>query len=119
MVRFTWDCYLAHPEFITLVNSANLHQGRHLEGATRLRAASRDHLDRVRSIVERGVEDGVFRPGVDPVQLVITIAAIGYYYLTNRHTGKILFERDYDTPEAPEEPHEFNIDTILTIVQVR
>src|SRR3954462_5281858 len=30
LVRFTWDYYLAHPEFLTLLNSANLHKARHL-----------------------------------------------------------------------------------------
>ena len=66
--------------------------------------------------MERGVEEGTFRPGVDPVQLSITIAAIGYYYLTNRHTGKITFEREYTTPEALDERLEFNIRTVLSIV---
>jgi hypothetical protein len=31
LIEFTWDYYLAHPEFITLLNSANLHRARHLE----------------------------------------------------------------------------------------
>jgi len=29
LVRFTWEYYLAHPEFITLLNSENLHRARH------------------------------------------------------------------------------------------
>ncbi len=116
LVRFTWDYYLENPEFIRLVNSANLHRGRHLEGSERLAKASRQYVDLVRTILDRGVAEGVFRKGVDPVQLNITIAAIGYYYLTNRHTGKILFERDYMTPEALKERLDFNIDTVLSIV---
>ncbi len=116
LVRFTWDYYLENPEFIRLVNSANLHQGRHLEGSERLRTASRQYVDLVRTILDRGVAEGVFRKGVDPVQLNITIAAIGYYYLTNRHTGEILFERDYMTPEALKDRLDFNIDTVLSIV---
>ena len=116
LVRFTWDYYLENPEFIRLVNSANLHGGRHLEGSKPLRNASRQYVELVRQILDRGVADGVFRKGVDPVQLNITIAAIGYYYLTNRFTGEILFERDYVTPEALKERLEFNIETVLKIV---
>ncbi len=48
----------------------------------------------VKELLERGVSEGVFRPGIDPVQLNLTIAAIGYYYITNRFTGSIVFERD-------------------------
>ncbi len=117
LVRFTWDYYLENPEFITLVNSANLHRGRHLENSERLRAASRRFVDMVRGILDRGVAEGVFRAGIDPVQLNITIAAIGYYYLTNRFSGEILFERDYMTHDALDARLDFNIDTVLRLVE--
>ena len=116
LVRFTWGYYLKNPEFIRLVNSANLHRGHHLEGSDRLSEASRQYVGLVQKILERGVAEGDFRPGVDPVQLNITIAAIGYYYLTNRYTGEILFERDFVTPEALNERLRFNIETVLRIV---
>jgi Tetracyclin repressor-like, C-terminal domain len=60
---------------------------------------------------------GVFRPGIDPVQLNITIAAIGYYYLTNRFTSGILFERDFMAEHRLAERLAFNIDTILRMVR--
>ena len=65
----------------------------------------------------RGVAAGEFRPGVDPVQLNITIAAIGYYYLTNRYTGAIIYDRDLMGQEALDERLAFNIDSIMRIVQ--
>ncbi len=117
LVRFTWDYYLENPEFIRLVNSANLHKGRHLKGSEPLRDASRGYINLINKILDRGVAEGVFRPGVDPGQLNITIAAIGYYYLTNHFTGEILFEREYVTPKALSARLDFNIDTILRIVQ--
>ncbi len=116
LVRFTWTYYLEHPEFIRLVNSENLHGGRHIRTSDRLLEPSRRFTQMVRDILDRGVAEGVFRPGIDPVQLNITIAAIGYYYLTNRFTGSILYERDFMTPEALEERLRFNLDTILRLV---
>lgn len=116
LVRFTWRYYLDNPEFITLVNSANLHRGRHLERSGRIRDSSRRLVGMVREILDRGVREGAFRPGVDPVQLNVTIAAIGYYYLTNRFTGAILFERDFMAPEALDERLAFNIDTVMRLV---
>ena len=117
LVRFTWDYYLENPEFITLVNSENLHRGRHLQESERLKVASRRFIDMVRAILDRGVAEGVFRPGIDPVQLNITIAAIGYYYLTNRFTGAILFERDFMTPSALKKRLAFNIETVMRLVE--
>ena len=119
LVRFTWNYYLANPEFITLVNSENLHRARHLQKSDRLRAASRRFVEMVRSLLDRGVAEGVFREGIDPVQLNITIAAIGYYYLTNRYTGAFLFERNFMEAAALDQRLRFNIDTVMRLVERR
>ena len=116
LVRFTWNYYLENPEFITLVNSENLHRACHLRDSEAVLDANRAFVGTVKALLERGVAEGVFREGVDPVQLNITIAAIGYYYCTNRYTGSILFDRDLMSPDALEERLKFNIDTILRLV---
>ena len=117
LVRFTWNYYLENPEFLSLVNNENLHRARHLESSERIRPASRRFVDMVQKLLNRGVAAGDFRPGVDAVQLNITIAAIGYYYLTNRYTGAILFERNFMDSEALEERLAFNVETILRLVR--
>jgi AcrR family transcriptional regulator len=116
LVRFTWDYYLKNPEFITLVNSENLHRAKHLKKSEIVKVYSRKFVSMVATILDRGVEAGEFRADIDPVQLNITIAAIGYYYLTNRFTGSIVFERDLMAKNALEERLRFNIDTILRLV---
>lgn len=118
LVRFTWNYYIKNPEFITLVNSENLHRARHLKKSEEVLVLSRRFVDMVGQILQRGVQSGVFRAGIDPVQLNITIAAIGYYYLTNRFTGSIVFERDLMDPKALEERLQFNIETIMRLVCV-
>lgn len=116
LVRFTWDYYLENPEFITLVNSENLHRAGHLKKSEVIRVVSRKFVAMVAALLDRGVAAGVFRAGLDPVQLNITIAAIGYYYLTNRFTGSIVFERDLMARAALDERLRFNIDTVLRLV---
>jgi AcrR family transcriptional regulator len=116
LVRFTWNYYLAHPEFISLVNSANLHKARHVRNSERFKASGPPFVGLVKSILDRGVARGLFRPGIDPVQLNITIAAIGYYYLTNRFTSGILFERDFMAEDRLAERFAFNLDTISRLV---
>ena len=116
LVRFTWNYYLRNPWFLNLVNNENLHRARHLKKSEIINVVSRKFVSMVGRILQRGVDAGVFRQGIDPVQLNITIAAIGYYYLTNRYTGSIIFERDLMAPEALEERLEFNIDTIMRLV---
>ena len=117
LVRFTWTYYLQHPEFLTLVNSENLHRAKHMKTSDVIRAVSGKFVQMVAGILDRGVTTGVFRDGIDPVQLNITIAAIGYYYLTNRFTGSIVFERDLMAPEHLDSRLRFNLDTILRLVK--
>ncbi len=116
LVKFTWNYYLKNPEFITLVNSENLHRARHLKSLPKLHETMRGLVDQVDNILKRGQKSGEFRSGIDATQLNITIAAIGYYYLTNRFTGSFLYERDLMDKKSLEERLAFNIDTILKLV---
>jgi AcrR family transcriptional regulator len=94
LVAFTWNYYLKHPEFLTLLNSENLHRARHLRRSRQIAALHSPLVAMLRDLLERGVRAGGFRRGVDPVQLYISIAALGYFYLSNRHTLSTIFERD-------------------------
>jgi len=116
LISFTWSYYLENPEFITLVNSENLHKARHIKGSARMREMSRPFVGRMQSLLKRGVEAGLFRNGLDAAQVNITVAAIGYYYLTNRFTGSIVFERDLMSPAALAERLDFNTNTILRLI---
>ncbi len=94
LVEFTWNYYLEHPEFLTLLNSENLHLGRHLRRSGDVVAMHSPFVAMIQQVLERGVKQGEFRRGVDPVQLYISIAGLGYFYLSNRHTLSAIFERD-------------------------
>lgn len=118
LVRFTWDYYLKNPEFITLVNSENLHRAKHLKKSEVIPVVSRRFVSMVKTLLDRGVAEGVFRHGIDETQLNITIAAIGYYYLTNRYTGAIVYDRDLMAKDALEQRVDFNIDTVMRLVCV-
>ena len=94
LVEFTWSYYLEHPEFLTLLNSENLHRGRHVRRSKNIVAMHSPFVEMIRQVLGRGVAAGEFRRGVDPVQLYISIAGLGYFYLSNRHTLSTIFERD-------------------------
>ena len=98
LVEFTWRYYLEHPEFLTLLNSENLHCGRHVRRSRNVVAMHSPFVAMIREVLERGVRAGEFRRGVDPVQLYISIAGLGYFYLSNRHTLSTIFERDLMLP---------------------
>ncbi|MCO5123081.1 MAG: TetR family transcriptional regulator [Rhizobacter sp.] len=100
LIAFTWDYYLAHPEFLTLLNSENLHRARHLKQSSKIPAMHSPLVQTLADVLERGHKSGVFRAGVDPVQLYISIAGLSYFYLGNNHTLSTIFKRSLLGPKA-------------------
>jgi AcrR family transcriptional regulator len=103
LVEFTWRYYLDHPEFLTLLNSENLHRARHLKRSKNIRATNSPLIATLAEILRRGAAAGTFRPGVDALQLYVSIAALAYFFLSNNHTLSQVFDRDLATPAAREE----------------
>jgi len=103
LVEFTWRYYLEHPEFLTLLNSENLHRARHLKRSKRIRATNSPLIATLREVLRRGEAEGLFRRGVDPLQLYISIAGLAYFYLSNNHTLSQVFDRDLAAPAARED----------------
>jgi AcrR family transcriptional regulator len=116
LTEFTWNYYLEHPEFLTLLNSENLHRARHLDGSDRVRELNSPLIQTLAEILERGRRDGSFRGGVDPVQLYISIAGLSYFYLSNNHTLSAIFGRNLMAPKARSERLSHICDVILGYV---
>ncbi|MDQ1081895.1 AcrR family transcriptional regulator [Pseudoroseomonas cervicalis] len=91
LVRFNLRYTAAHPEFVALLNQENLHQAQYLKQSARVRALYSPLLETLRAVLARGEESGAFRRGVDPLQLYVTIVAIGHFYVANLHTLSTIF----------------------------
>ena len=117
LVDFTWAYSLAHPEFMTLLHSENLHKGRHLGRSRRVRGMHSPLVGTLRDILRRGERAGLFRRGIDPVQLYISIAGEGYFYLSNRYTLSRIFGRELMSPRALSVRERHNADMILNAVR--
>ena len=116
LVEFTWNYYIDHPEFLTLLNSANLHRARHLENSERARAMNSPLIEMLADILERGRKAGQFRGGIDPLQLYVSIAAMSYFYLSNNATLSAIFGRNLLSPKARSERLSHMCDVILGYV---
>jgi len=100
LVGFTVDYQLAHPEFIRLVASENIQRGAYLAQSEAIQALNVPAIDGLRRVYERGLAAGIFRSGIDPVDLHMSISALSVFNVANRHTFSIIFKRDLETPAA-------------------
>ncbi len=94
LVKFTWNYFIDHPEFLSLLGTENLHRARYLKQSRRIRDLHSPLIGMISQLLERGEKAGAFRSGVDPIQLYISIAALGFFYLSNRHTLSTIFGKD-------------------------
>lgn len=99
LIRFTWDYFIKHPEFLSLLGTENLHQARFLKQSDKIRDLHSPLVGMISSLLERGEKQKIFKPDVDPVQLYISIASLGFFYMSNKHTLSTVFGRDLSAPD--------------------
>jgi AcrR family transcriptional regulator len=103
LIEFTWGYFIRNPEFLALLNTENQARARHLKRSTKIKSMHSPFVEMIRTVVERGVERGDFVIAMDPVQLYVSIAALGFFYLSNSATLSVIFGRDLLSKAAKEE----------------
>ena len=93
-VEFTFNYYLDHEGFVRLVVAENQARGRHLKKSRAMRTLNRPVVELLARVMERGQREGVFRTGVDPVEIHMAVAALGMFNMTNQHTFSAIFQRE-------------------------
>ncbi|MCR5879837.1 TetR/AcrR family transcriptional regulator [Phenylobacterium sp. J367] len=115
-VRFTFDHQLANTDFIRLVMVENIHHGEHIAQLSKTQQESMGAIDTLRGIVERGIKDGVMRKDLDPIDLHMSISALCFFNVANRHTFSTIFKVDMESPAATAARRESVTEMILRFV---
>lgn len=69
------------------------------------------------NILDNGVKAGVFKSGVDPVQLYISIAGLSYFYLSNQHTLSAIFGRNLLSAPAKTKRKNHILEMVLSFLE--
>lgn len=116
IIRFIWSYYNRHPEFITLLNSENLHRGRHISKSRRPGEYSSPAISLLERVLRSGAQRGRFRAELRARDVYLLIASLGYFYLSNRHTLSTFLGENLEAPEALAYWERFIIDSVLRVV---
>jgi AcrR family transcriptional regulator len=117
LVAFTWRYFIDHPEFLSLLATENLHRARYLQQSKRIRDLHSPLIGMITDLLRRGEKARLFRTGVDPVQLYITIASLGFFYMSNRFTLSTIFGRELAAPDAIERRGQHIADVVLSYLK--
>ena len=113
LVRFTFRYFVDNQYFVALLNSENLHRARHIRRSRRATSINSPLIGIIGGVLRRGRAAGVFRGGVDPLQLYISIAGVAYFYFSNIHTLSVIFARDLNAPKSLAARERHVVDVIL------
>ena len=116
VIRFMWGYYQKHPEFITLLNSENLHRGAHIAKSLRAREYSSPAIAVLGEVLAHGAAKGLFRCDVAARDVYLMIASMGYFYLSNRYTLSAFLGEELQAPQALAHWEAFLIDAVLRTV---
>lgn len=119
VTRFVHGYYRQHPEFVTLLNTENLHKGRHIAKSQRAGEYSSHAVAVIREVLAAGVAKKLFRGDVDARDVYLLIASTGYFYVSNRHTLSAFFGQPLEAPEAVARWEDFAVNSVLRTVASR
>jgi AcrR family transcriptional regulator len=113
LFNFVHAHFGAHPELIPLLSGENLLRARFLRRSAKAPIVASPLIELIAKLLERGVKEGDFRAGIDPLQLYVNMVALSYFHRSNAHTLSVLFRTDLLEP-AWQAEQKRNADQMLT-----
>ncbi len=117
LVAFTFDYQQDNEDFIRLVMNENMHRGEYLAQSRTIQELNVPAIDAVRRVYQRGVQTKVFRRGIDPTDLHMSISALCFFNVANRHTFSLIFKRDLSAPGALRARRDSIVEMIVRFVR--
>jgi len=100
LVGFTFDHHLGNPGYIRLVMSENMERASYLAQSKIIRELNVPAIGAVEKLYARGVAAGVFRAGLDPIDIHASISALTFFNVSNQHTFGLIFKGDTHSEPA-------------------
>lgn len=100
LVTFTFDHHHGNEPYIRLVMSENMQRGEYLAQSKIIQKLNVPAIESIRKLYERGVAEGVFRAGLDPVDIHKSISALTFFNVSNQHTFGLIFKKNTQAAQA-------------------
>ena len=94
MVEFTFDHHDRNVDFVRIVSIENIHNGEYVKQSQAIRSLNVTILSALGEILQRGAQQGLFRAGLDPLDVHLLVSSFCFYRVSNRHTIGEIFQID-------------------------
>ena len=119
LVEFTFDYQNENEDFVRLVMIENIHHGRYLAKSKVIQDLNVTAIDAISRLYRRGVEQKVFREGLDAIDIHWFISALCFFNVSNRATFSNIFKRDLTAPATLSARRASVVDKIIRYVVLR
>lgn len=117
LIEFTFDHREANVNFIRVVSIENIHFGEFAARSKSITELNRSIVTQIGEIIDRGVESGDFRPGLDPLDLHLMISAFCFFRIANRHTFGAVYQVDLLSAENRARHREMICEAVLRYIR--
>ncbi|MBY6048445.1 TetR family transcriptional regulator [Vannielia litorea] len=119
LVGFTFDHFHANPWFLRLLATENIQRARFVAEMPELKEMNSPIIGQIRHVLAEGEAAGVFRGGVDPVQMYITIAGLSYFFFSNIHTLSVVFDASLNSEVGLAERRAHAVDVAMSYLSFK
>lgn len=117
LIEFTFDHHDCNPSFIRIVSVENIHNGHYVKRSSAIRSMSNTALVLLDEILQRGEAAGVFRKGLDALDVHLLINSFCFYRNSNRHTFGEIFQIDLHDPAVQRRHRDMISESVLRYLQ--
>jgi AcrR family transcriptional regulator len=117
-VKFFVRYFRDHPEFVTVLNSENLHRGKHISKSLRASQFSKPAIGLVHRALAAGQQAGLFRKEVSSRDIYVMISAMGYFYQSNQYTLSAFLGQRLSDPKLYAQWEDFVVQAVLRTVSL-
>jgi AcrR family transcriptional regulator len=117
LVEFTFDHHDRNVDFVRIVSIENIHHGEYVKQSTAIRSMSTTVLDALGEILRRGEAEGIFRPGLNALDVHLLISSFCFYRVSNRNTFGEIFQIDLTDEQVKARHKEMICESLLRYLQ--
>lgn len=117
LIEFTFDHHDRNVDFVRIVCNENMHHGEYVKQSTAIRSMNNTVLRALDEILRRGADQGLFRKGLDALDVHLLISSFCFYRVSNRHTFGEIFQIDFEDQAIKARHKEMICESVLRYLQ--
>jgi AcrR family transcriptional regulator len=117
LIEITFDYDENHTKFVSLVSIENIHRAKYLSKLPSLRDINQSAIRTLEDILQRGQAEGVFRQGIEALDVHLLISAFCFFRVSNRHTFEALFDCNFANPRTRARHRKMITEAVLSYVE--